>query len=67
MKNCSSSVAPILKGDIFYLNQCLRNNFEQEHMNNISYALVVGSLMYPKVCTRLDITFAIRVLGRYQC
>ena len=46
MKNCSSSVASIVKGDIFNLNQFLRNNFEQEHMNNIPYALAVGSLMY---------------------
>ena len=28
MKNCSSSVAPILKGDRFDLNQCPKNNFD---------------------------------------
>ena len=36
-------------------------------MNNIPYALAVGSLMYAYVCNRLDIVFSIRVLGRYQC
>ena len=45
MKNCSPSVAPILKGDIFDLNQCPKNDFEREHMKNIPYASVVGSLM----------------------
>ena len=46
MKNCLSSVAPILKGDKFDLNQCPKNDFEQEHMKNIPYASAIGSLMY---------------------
>ena len=46
MKNCSPSGASILKGDIFDLNQCPKNDFEREHMKNIPYALAVGSLMY---------------------
>ena len=35
-------------------------------MKNIPYASIVGSLMYAQVWTRLDITFAIGMLGRYQ-
>ena len=66
MKNCSLSVAPILKGDRFDLNQCPKNDFEREHMKNIPYASAVGSLMYAQVCTRPDITFVVGVLGRYQ-
>ena len=66
MKNRASSVAPILKGDRFDLNQCPKIDFEQEHMKNIPYALAVGSLMYAQVCTRPDIAFAVGVLGRYQ-
>ena len=66
MKNCSLSGASILKGDIFDLNQCPKNDFEREHMKNIPYALAVGSLMYAQVCTRPNITFAVGVLGRYQ-
>ena len=46
MKNCSPSVGPILKGDGFDLNQCPKNDFEREHIKNIPYASVVGSLMY---------------------
>ena len=34
-------------------------------MKTIPYASVVGSLMYAQVCTRLDISFIVNVLGRY--
>ena len=66
MKDCSHSVAPIMKGDKFNLNQCPKNDFEKEQMKNISYASIVGSIMYVQVCTRLDITFDVSMLGRYQ-
>ena len=66
MKNCSRSVAPIVKGDRFNLNQCPKNDFEREQMENIPCALVVGSLMYAQVCTRPGIAFAVGILGRYQ-
>ncbi|XP_039034023.1 secreted RxLR effector protein 161-like [Hibiscus syriacus] len=46
MKDCSPSIAPIVNGDKFHLNQCPKNDFEREKMKNITYAYVVGSLMY---------------------
>ena len=55
-----------MKGDIFDLNQCPKNDFEREHMKNIPYASAVGSLMYVQVCTKPDIAFAVGALGRYQ-
>ena len=66
MKNCSSTMVPIDKGDRLKLSQCPKNNLEREHMKNIPYASAVGSLMYVQVCTRPDITFVVGVLGRYQ-
>ena len=66
MKDCSPSVAPIMKGDRFNLNQCPKNDFENEQMKNISYASVVGSIMYVQVYTRPDMEFSISMLGRYQ-
>ena len=57
MKDCSPSVAPIVKGDRFNLNKCPKNDFEKEQMKNIPYASVVGSIMYVQVCTRSDIAF----------
>ena len=62
MKDCSPSVATIMKGDKLNLNQCLKIDFKKESMKNISYALAVGSLMYVQVCTRPDIIFAVGVL-----
>ena len=37
-KDCSSSVAPIVKGDKFSLEQSSKNDLEREQMKNISYA-----------------------------
>ncbi|GAA0163100.1 transmembrane signal receptor [Lithospermum erythrorhizon] len=66
MKDCSPSLAPIVKGDRFSLDQCPRNDIEREHMKNVPYASAVGSIMYAQVCTRLDITYVVGVLGRYK-
>ena len=66
MKDCSPSVAPIVKGDKLSLDQCPKNDFEREQMKNIPYASAVGSLLYAQVCTRPDIAFVVEMLGRYQ-
>ena len=66
MKDCSPSVATIVKGDRFNLNQCPKNDFENEQMKNIPYALVVGSIMYVQVCTKPNIVFSVSMFGRYQ-
>jgi hypothetical protein len=39
---------------------------EQKTMESIPYASVVGSLSNASTCTRLDISFAVGMLGRYQ-
>jgi hypothetical protein len=66
MENCSLSPVPIQKGDRFSSNQPPQNNLEKEQMINIPYASAVGSIMYAQVCTRLDITFVVGMLSRYQ-
>ncbi|KAL0428017.1 UNVERIFIED_CONTAM: Retrovirus-related Pol polyprotein from transposon TNT 1-94 [Sesamum latifolium] len=66
MKDCSPSIAPIVKGDKLHLNQCPRNDLEREQMKDIPYASAIGSLMYAQVCTRPDIALAVGMLGRYQ-
>ena len=65
MNNCSSSVAPIVKGDTFSLEQSSRNNLESEQINNISYTSIVGSLVYAHVCIRPDSTYTIGILSIY--
>ena len=66
MQSCSSGIALILKGDKLSKMQCPRNNMEREQMKKIPYASAVGSLMYAQTYTRLDISFAVGMLGRYQ-
>ncbi|KAL0413635.1 UNVERIFIED_CONTAM: Retrovirus-related Pol polyprotein from transposon TNT 1-94 [Sesamum radiatum] len=66
MKDCSPSVAPIVKGDKLHLNQCPRNDLKGEQMKDIPYASGIGSLMYAQVCTRPNIAFVVGMLGRYQ-
>ena len=67
MKDCSPSIAPIVKGDRFNLEQCPKNNLEWEQIKNIPYVSTIGSLMYAQVCTRPAIAFVVGMLGRrYQ-
>ena len=66
MENRSASIAPIQKGDKFSLTQCPQNEWERKQMERIPYASVVRSLMYAQTCTRLDISSAVGMLGRYQ-
>ena len=65
MQSCSSSKAPIVKGDRFSKDQCPQNDIEIYHMKAISYSSIVGNLMYAQVFTRLDIAFVVGMLGRY--
>ena len=46
MKDCALGNTLIAKGDKFNLLQCPKNKIEKKEMENISYASVVGSLMY---------------------
>ena len=51
MQNCSSSVALVVKLNIFCELQCLKNDIEKKQMDKILYDSVVGSIMYAQVCT----------------
>ena len=66
MQQCSPSVAPVVKGDVFGTFQCPKTEVEKEQMRLIPYASVVGSIMYANVCTRPDIAYIAGMLGRYQ-
>jgi len=39
---------------------------ERVYMSHISYTNIVGSLMYSKVCTRLDLSQSISMVRRYM-
>jgi hypothetical protein len=65
MHKCSVLPAPVVKGDKFGTFQCPRNDYESAQMKSIPYASIVGSIMYAQVCTRPDLAFVTRMLGRY--
>ena len=65
MESCSSSKAPVEKGDRFFKCQCPQNDIERDKMKAVLYSSIVGSQMYAQVCTPPDIDFVVSLLGRY--
>eukprot|EP01018_Ginkgo_biloba_P038394 Gb_22123 [translate_table: standard] len=45
---------------------CPSNEEEKQDMSHVPYASAVGSLMYAMVCTRPDISHAVRVASRFM-
>ena len=45
---------------------CPQTQDERTHMNMIPYASTIGSIMYAMLCTRLDISYALSVMNKYQ-
>ena len=46
--------------------QSLQTDEEREYMDRVSYASVVGSVIYAMVCCRLDIAFVVSQVSRYM-
>jgi Reverse transcriptase (RNA-dependent DNA polymerase) len=65
MKNYKSENTHVAKGDKFSLVQCQKIELEKSEIHQISYASLIGSLMYAQVCTRPDIAYITRMIGRY--
>jgi len=39
---------------------------ESKRMSKVSYTLSIGSIMCAMICTRLDVSYALSVVSRYQ-
>ena len=48
------------------MEDCPKSPTKMEDMSRVTYASVVGSLMYAMVCTRPDIAQAVVVLSHYM-
>ena len=46
--------------------QSAKTEEEMDHMSKVPYASAIGSLMYAMMCTRPDITRAVRVMSRFM-
>lgn len=64
MLNGAPEETLIAKGDKFNLEQCPKTNLEIWDAK-VPYLSVVGSLIYARACTRLDIAFVVGVLDKY--
>jgi hypothetical protein len=66
MHECSTMSVLFMKGDKLGTFQSPRNRLEINKMKSIPYASAVESIMYVQVCTRPDLIFVTRLLGRFQ-
>ena len=66
MQDSKPMNVPIPIGTKLSAEQCPKTKEEEEDMSRVSYASVVGSLMYPMVCTRPNIAHAVGVLSRFM-
>ena len=53
-------------GIVLSKEQCPTTPQEEEDMRRVPYSSAVGSLMYAMLCTRLDISYEIGIVSRYQ-
>ena len=62
-KHVSTPLAPHFK---LSASQCPKTEEEREYMSKVPYSDAVGNLMYAMVCTRLDISHAVRTVSMYM-
>lgn len=66
MQACKPIDTLIKKGNTLSLDMYPKTLNEKENMAPVSYANVVGSLMYAMMCTRPDIYFTVGFISRFQ-
>ena len=66
MYNAKSIGSPLGLNCKLNSSQCSRGEKDKIEMRRVSYASVVGSLMYAMVCTRPNIAFVVGTLRRYM-
>ncbi|GKB11024.1 retrotransposon protein, putative, ty1-copia subclass [Tanacetum coccineum] len=66
MENSKRGVIPMEEKLKFSKSQGASTPAEIQRMQNITYASVVGSIMYPVRCTRPDVAFAQNITSRFQ-
>jgi hypothetical protein len=66
MQECKPMKVPIPIGVKLSVDQCSKTQEEEEDMSHVTYASVVGILMYAMVFTRPGIAHAVGVLSMYM-
>lgn len=66
MENSKPIGVPLAGHFKFPMTQCPGTYDEKLDMSRVPYANAIGSVMYTKVCSKLDITHAMSVLSRFM-
>jgi hypothetical protein len=66
MDQSKKGFLPVLQGVKLSKTQCPVTTEDREKMSVIPYASAIGSIMYAMLCTRLDVSLAISMAGRFQ-
>ena len=65
MKEFKREFLPISHGVHLSKDMCLKAQIEREHINKVSYASTIGSIMYTMLCMRLDVSYGFSIMSRY--
>ncbi|CAH1439943.1 unnamed protein product [Lactuca virosa] len=66
MENSKKGDSPIQSNTKLSKTQSPSTEAEIAEMSRVPYASIVGSIMYAMTCTRLNVTFALSMVSRYQ-
>ena len=66
MQGCKPISTPLPVNFKLSLSMCPNNEVERKEMSRVPYASAIRSLMFAMICTRPDITQAVRVVSRYM-
>ena len=56
----------VIKNHGLNLKDCSKTPANKAKMASVPYAIAIDSLMYAKVCTRPDLSYAVGVLSQFQ-
>ncbi|KAI3731931.1 hypothetical protein L1987_63124 [Smallanthus sonchifolius] len=66
MENSKKGGVPMTKGTVLNKSQSPSTDIEIKEMEAIPYASAIGSIMYAMLCTRPDVSYALRMTSRFQ-
>ena len=65
MNNAKSVSTPLVNHFKLSTVQCPKTDFEKDDMLKVSYASVVGCLMYAMICTKPDLAQGVSVVSKF--
>ena len=66
MQDSKRGYLPMSHGITLSKSQCSNTKDERVRMSKIPYASAIGSIMYAMLCTRPDVSYALRITSRYK-